>query len=165
MSAELTGGGTIKHSGRDGSRMGPLHALSVDHVLPDGCGSARLPRCIAWRCRWGTVYGDQGLFAARDAYEAGPGFAVQPLFEEVGLVRALKHTGRFVALPLPITICARRWERDGYAKRTLLNRLLAVGFCVGISPARLARWHGGRLAPAPAGHAGAGRARTLPGRG
>lgn len=117
-----------------------------------------LERCIAWRCRWGTVYGDQGLFVARGAYEASPGFAVQPLFEEVALVRALKHTGRFVALPLPITISVRRWERDGYLKRTLLNRLLAVGFSFGISPARLARWHGGRLSPAPAGHASAGRA-------
>src|SRR5579885_1828427 len=47
-----------------------------------------LERCIAWRCRWGMVYGDQGLYVTRAAYEATPGFTVQPLFEEVALVRA-----------------------------------------------------------------------------
>ncbi|MGH8261424.1 MAG: glycosyltransferase, partial [Steroidobacteraceae bacterium] len=61
-----------------------------------------LERCIRWRCRWGMVYGDQGLFVTRAAYDATPGFTVQPLFEEVAMVRALKRTRRFVALDLPI---------------------------------------------------------------
>jgi rSAM/selenodomain-associated transferase 2 len=110
-----------------------------------------LERCIAWRCRWGMVYGDQGLFATRAAYAATPGFAVQPLFEEAALVQALKRTGRFAALALPITVSPERWERDGYLRRALVNRLLALGFFFGISPARLARWRGGRLQPATAG--------------
>ncbi len=121
-----------------------------------------LERCIAWRCRWGMVYGDQGLFVTRSAYEATPGFTVQPLFEEVALVRALKQTGRFDALDLPITVSPRRWDRDGYFRRTLANRMLALAFLCGASPARLARWYGGRLRPAPAGTGarGGGRSRT-----
>jgi rSAM/selenodomain-associated transferase 2 len=109
-----------------------------------------LERCIAWRCRWGMVYGDQGIFVTRAAYAGTPGFTVQPLFEEVALVRALKRTGRFVAIDLPITVSPRRWERDGYVRRTLSNRMLALAFSCGVSPARLARWYGGRLRPAPA---------------
>lgn len=102
-----------------------------------------LERAVALRCRFGAVYGDQGVFATRAAYEAGPGFDAQPLFEEVPLVRALRRTGRFVALDVPITIDPRRWERDGFVRRTLYNRLLAAGYLLGISPARLAFWYRG----------------------
>lgn len=98
--------------------------------------------CIAWRCRLGTVYGDQGLFMTRSAYDASPGFAAQSLFEEVALVRALKRTGRFVALDLPITVSARRWERDGFLRSTLQNRLLALGSVLGVDSRTLARWYG-----------------------
>lgn len=109
-----------------------------------GPGSALksfLERSIALRCRFGMVYGDQGLFVTRRAYQASPGFAAQPLFEEVPLVRFLKRTGRFGALDLPITVDPRRWERDGYLRRTLHNRVLALGYLMGVSPMRLAQWY------------------------
>jgi len=102
-----------------------------------------LEHCIAWRCRHGTVYGEQGLFVTRAAYLATPGFSVQPLFEQVALVRALKRSGRFVALSVPVTVSPRRWESEGYWRRIMVNRLLALGFLCGMAPARLARWHGG----------------------
>ncbi len=121
-----------------------------------------LERCIAFRSRWGTVYSDQGLYVTRSAYEATSGFTVQPLFEEVALVRALKRTGRFTALHLPITVSPRRWERDGFLRRTLANRMLALAFLCGASPARLARWYGGRLRPAPAGYGSRSGHRTRP---
>lgn len=103
-----------------------------------------LERSIALRCRFGMVYGDQGIFATREAYEAGPGFAAQPLFEEVPLVHYLKQTRRFVALDLPITVDPRRWERDGYLRCTLHNRLLALGHLVGVPPVRLSHWYRAR---------------------
>lgn len=99
-----------------------------------------LERCIALRSRWGTVRGDQGIFVTRAAYEATTGFAVQPLFEELRLVRALKRTGRFVGLAVPLVVSPQPWEREGYLRRTLANRILVLGFLLGISAARLARW-------------------------
>lgn len=96
---------------------------------------------IALRCRLGMVYGDQGIFVTREAYEAGPGFAPQQLFEEVPLVHYLKHTGRFVALDLPLSVDPRRWERDGYLRRTVHNRMLAVGYLMGVPRRRLAHWY------------------------
>jgi rSAM/selenodomain-associated transferase 2 len=102
-----------------------------------------LERCIAWRCRHGVPYGDQALFATRAAYARAGGFAAQPLFEEVSLVKALRRIGPFVALDLPVTVSPRRWEHDGYLRRTLMNRLLALGHAVGISPARLVRAYAG----------------------
>lgn len=100
-----------------------------------------LERCIALRCRMGMVYGDQGIFVTRADYEASPGLDMQPLFEEVPLVRHLKGTGRFVALKLPIIVSPRRWERDGFLRRTLQNRSLALGYLLGIPASRLARWY------------------------
>ncbi len=98
-----------------------------------------LARLINLRARFGTPYGDQGLFAARAAYDAAGGFADVPLFEEVPLVRALRRHGSFACMPAEIGVSPRRWERDGWIRRTLGNRLLALGYALGIPPHRLAR--------------------------
>ncbi len=100
-----------------------------------------LQHCIAWRCRFGAVYGDQGLFMTREAWRQTGGFAEQPLFEEVPLVRKLRARRRFRALIAPIYVSPRRWERDGWLRRTLMNRLLSFGYILGIAPVRLARWY------------------------
>jgi rSAM/selenodomain-associated transferase 2 len=95
---------------------------------------------IRLRCRWGVPYGDQGLFAERERFDVCGGFAPMPLFAEVPLIKALRRQGRFEALPLAIGVSERRWERDGWLRRALANRLLALGYMLGLSPARLARW-------------------------
>lgn len=104
---------------------------------------------IAWatncRARIGVPYGDQGIFVRREAYARAGGFADLPLFEEVALVRALRRAGRLCALDEPIGVSPRRWERDGWLRRTLENRLLALGFMLGVPPDRLAQRY--RTAP------------------
>ncbi|MGI9257596.1 MAG: TIGR04283 family arsenosugar biosynthesis glycosyltransferase [Gammaproteobacteria bacterium] len=87
----------------------------------------------------GTPYGDQGLFATRAAYENAGGFAPQPLFEEVTLVKSLRRQGHFFALALPIEVAARRWERDGWLSRSLSNRILALRYRLGASAEHLAK--------------------------
>jgi len=127
---------------------------SVDSGALGGCFTFRfngrpqpmktlLERCIAWRIRYGVPYGDQGLYATREAFDVCGGFASTPLFEEVPLVKGLRRQGRFDVLPLPILVSDRRWQREGWLKRTFSNRLLAAGFALGVAPARLARWYGG----------------------
>lgn len=105
----------------------------------DAWHKSALARLINLRARFGTPYGDQGLFATRAAYDAAGGFADVPLFEEVALVRALRRQGSFACMPAEIGVSPRRWERDGWIRRTLGNRLLAVGYALGIPPHRLAR--------------------------
>ena len=100
-----------------------------------------LEHAIALRCLVSMVYGDQAIFATRAAYAATPGFAAAPLFEEVPLVRGLRRVGRFVAISDSVEVSPRRWERDGYLQRTLVNRMLALGYSLGISPERLASWY------------------------
>jgi len=105
----------------------------------DAWHKSALAQLINLRARFGTPYGDQGLFTTRSAYDAAGGFADVPLFEEVPLVRALRRHGSFSCMPAAIGVSPRRWERDGWIRRTLGNRLLALGYALGIPPHRLAR--------------------------
>jgi rSAM/selenodomain-associated transferase 2 len=98
-----------------------------------------LARLVALRVRCGgMVYGDQGIFARRDVYLAEGGFAAWPLFEEVTLVRRLRARGTFRVLARALPVATRRWERDGWLRRTLHNRWLALRFSLGGSPDALA---------------------------
>ena len=107
-------------------------------------------RALAWlvalriRCG-GMVYGDQGIFATRSVYCDAGGFADWPLFEEVALVRRLRARGTFRVLPRPLGVATRRWERDGWLRRTLHNRWLALRFALGSRPEVLAARYRPRL--------------------
>lgn len=97
---------------------------------------------IALRCRIGVPYGDQGIFIARPVYQQVGGHAPWPLFEEVPLVRAARRFGKFLPLTAPIFIDPRRWQRDGWWRRTWHNRKLALNFMCGVTPQELAsRYH------------------------
>lgn len=92
----------------------------------------------------GMAYGDQALFCTARAYQASGGFAHEPLFEEVQLVRHLQHNGLFRALQVPVFVSPRRWERDGWLKRSIHNRWLALLHSLGVPPRALARRYNAR---------------------
>jgi len=94
---------------------------------------------INLRTRIGVPYGDQGIFIRKSNYAATGGFPDSPLFEEVALIKAVRRQGRYVEIPVPIGVSPRRWERDGWLRRTVENRLLATGYMLGVSPQTLAR--------------------------
>ncbi len=94
---------------------------------------------INLRATLGIPYGDQGLFARQDCYCNAGGFPPAPLFEEVRLVQQLRLQGCFAALPLAIGVATRRWDRDGWLRRSMINRMLALKFMLGVPPERLAR--------------------------
>lgn len=104
------------------------------------CWQARLLAfLINLRARVGTPYGDQGLFMRRDAYRQAGGFPPRALFEEPPLVRRLRKSGRFALVPAALGVSARRWKRDGWFRRSLRNRLLALSYILRRSPDELAR--------------------------
>lgn len=97
-----------------------------------------LEPAVALRCRYGIPYGDQGLFMLRQAYVEAGGHAPWPLFEEVPLVKNLRKLGHFMALASPLLVDPRRWQHDGWWRRTWGNRKLALAFARGHAPHALA---------------------------
>jgi rSAM/selenodomain-associated transferase 2 len=98
-----------------------------------------LASLVALRIRCGGMaYGDQGIFVRRDVYLTCGGFAPQPLFEEVRLVRRLRARRTFRVLPQALGVATRRWERDGWWRRTAHNRWLALRYMLGGRPEALA---------------------------
>ena len=114
-------------------------------TLRSAARAARLvERGVAWRVRWmGLPYGDQGIFVRRAVFEQVGGCRPLPLMEDVDLVRRLRRRGRMVHLRTPILVSPRRWDRDGWLRRTASNLLLLVLYCAGVSPDRLARFYYG----------------------
>ena len=86
---------------------------------------------------FGLPYGDQALFVRRDAFEALRGYADLPIMEDVDLVRRLRRKGRLHRSPLAATTSARRWERDGWVRRTARHLTLILLYFCGVAPARL----------------------------
>lgn len=119
-----------------------------------------LERGVAWRVRWmGLPYGDQGIFVRRDIFEQVGGYRPLPLMEDVDLVRRVGRRGRMVYSSAPIRVSPRRWERDGWVRRTAGNLLILALYALGIAPERLARvYYGGarRRAGRDASRPGAG---------
>ena len=109
-------------------------------------------RGVAWRVRWmGLPYGDQGIFVRRSVFEQLGGYRPLPLMEDVDLVRRVRRRGRMAFSRVPILASARRWERDGWMRRTALNLLLLLAYAAGVPPARLARAYYGAPGQAAAG--------------
>lgn len=111
----------------------------------EGCWQSRtLERLIALRNHFGVPYGDQGLFVEATAYRASGQHSPWALFEEVELIKRLRRLGRFVRLAEGVRVDSRRWQRDGWWRRSIRNRLLALAYACGVPPSRLAALYSAR---------------------
>jgi rSAM/selenodomain-associated transferase 2 len=84
-------------------------------------------------------YGDQALFARRDVFGELRGYRDLPLMEDVDSIRRLRRRGRLEHADVPALTSPRRWERDGWVRRTAGNVALILLYLAGWSPAWLAR--------------------------
>ena len=93
-----------------------------------------------WRSRWLQLpYGDQALFLrSRLFFEMG-GYADLPIMEDYDLVRRLTRRGRVMLAPEAVVTSARRWNRLGVLRTTLLNQVMVTGHLLGVSPRTMAR--------------------------
>jgi rSAM/selenodomain-associated transferase 2 len=85
----------------------------------------------------GLPYGDQALFVRREAFAALRGYSDLPIMEDVDLVRRLRETGRLYAASEQAVTSARRWEEDGWLRRTARHLSLIVRYFAGVHPERL----------------------------
>jgi rSAM/selenodomain-associated transferase 2 len=127
--------------------------LALDVRADVGWGCFRLAlRSSAWQARiiergvavraarLRVPYGDQALFVRRDLFESMGGFRPFPLMEDVDLVCRLRRCpARFWPSERRAFSSARRWEREGWARRTLGNIGFVALYLAGVSPGRLAR--------------------------
>lgn len=91
-------------------------------------------------------YGDQGLFCRREAFHALDGFPDIPVMEDYSLVRELRREGRMVMMDRPLVSSARNWERAGFWRVFAVHQAVLLGWHLGVSPRRLARWRQRALA-------------------
>ena len=100
---------------------------------------AHIEAGVRWRVRWlGVVYGDQAIFVRRDLFRRLGGYPPIPVMEDADLVARIRARGRFWRSTVGVTVSARRWERDGWWRRTAANLRILVLHLAGRSPERLA---------------------------
>jgi hypothetical protein len=103
----------------------------------------RLERLVNWRTtRFHLPYGDQGLFMTRETFRRIGGFSEQPVLEDLDIVRKLHNWGRRLAYPdAAASTSARRWQRLGALRLTLMNQLSLCSYFLGVPPSQVARWY------------------------
>ena len=84
-------------------------------------------------------YGDQAMFFRREPLLRLGGVPAVPLFEDVMLARRFACLGPPYRSRLWATTSARRWERDGWWRRTARNWWLLAQYVWGVPPERLVR--------------------------
>jgi rSAM/selenodomain-associated transferase 2 len=104
----------------------------------------RRARWIEWGVRmrvrmFDLPYGDQALFVRRAVFDDMNGYRELPLMEDVDFIRRLRRRGRLAHANVPALTSPRRWERDGWLRRTLENSTLTALYLAGVTPERLAR--------------------------
>ncbi|HEV2985772.1 MAG TPA: TIGR04283 family arsenosugar biosynthesis glycosyltransferase [Vicinamibacterales bacterium] len=86
---------------------------------------------------FGLPYGDQALFVRREVFAELGGYSDVPIMEDVDLVRRLRARGRLFRASERAVTSARRWEEDGWVKRTARHLRLILRYFAGIHPERL----------------------------
>lgn len=131
------------------------YAAAVQRVLEEPTNSAGAFRLHIdskrWQARlveysvqlrsrfWGLPYGDQALFLRRATFRQLGGFPDWPLMEDYELARRLRKLGRLVICAESVCTSARRWERLGFLRTTLINQFIVLAYRIGVPLKYLAR--------------------------
>ncbi len=82
-------------------------------------------------------YGDQAIFILKEQFNRVGGFPQLPIMEDYCFVRKAKAFGKIHTLQEKATTSARRWQRLGIVRTTLINQLVVIGFALGVPPEKL----------------------------
>ena len=100
-----------------------------------------IERVANWRShRLQLPYGDQAIFIRAALFREVGGYRDMPIMEDFEFIQRLKKKGRIFTAPLPAITSARRWEKLGTWKATLMNYIIVLAYYLGISPARIYRY-------------------------
>ncbi|MFP4297835.1 MAG: TIGR04283 family arsenosugar biosynthesis glycosyltransferase [Spirulinaceae cyanobacterium] len=99
-------------------------------------------KMVSWRSRFFQLpYGDQALFLTQETFKACGGFPDLPIMEDFEFVRRLKRQGKIVLVSASVSTSARRWQKLGVFKTTIINQIIILGYFLGISPQQLRHWY------------------------
>ncbi|MGD8372513.1 MAG: TIGR04283 family arsenosugar biosynthesis glycosyltransferase [Syntrophobacterales bacterium] len=107
-----------------------------------GMGLRIIEKLANFRARFLKMpYGDQAIFLKADLFRSLGGFPDMPIMEDLVLMQRLRKMGRIAIAPAAVITSARRWEKLGVLKTTLINQAVLVAYFLGSNPERLARWY------------------------
>ncbi|AFZ47855.1 glycosyl transferase family 2 [Cyanobacterium stanieri PCC 7202] len=84
-------------------------------------------------------YGDQGIFMKKEIFETLGGFPEMPIMEDFALIKQLQKIGKIKIADAAVVTSARRWQKLGVVKTTLINQIIIVGYYLRIDPHRLVK--------------------------
>lgn len=97
------------------------------------------------------ISGDSAMFVRRATYEKIGGFKPLPIFEDIDLQRRLAKQGRFVNIPLTVSVSSQRFKDRTFFKTFFGWSVLQTLYWIGVPPSVLARTYkklgGGRSEP------------------
>jgi hypothetical protein len=98
---------------------------------------------VQLRCRiLSRPYGDQAIFAGREAFHQVGGFPDWPLAEDLAFIKRLMPLGRIALADSFAVTSPRRWQDRGVWRTTVINQLVLLGLALRIPPRKLRRLYG-----------------------
>ncbi|MFX4263022.1 TIGR04283 family arsenosugar biosynthesis glycosyltransferase [Pelotomaculum propionicicum] len=92
----------------------------------------------------GIYFGDQAIFARRDAFHKINGFPLIELMEDWEFSLSMRRVGKTQLLPGPVTTSARRWLIHGKWRTAWLMHKIKTLYLLGASPADLKKMYSDR---------------------
>lgn len=86
-------------------------------------------------------YGDQGIFLKKEIFQQINGFSNLAIMEDFELIKRLQKLGKIAIIRTPVKTLARRWEKLGILKTTVINQLIIIGYYLGFDSNQLAKFY------------------------
>ncbi|WP_144863079.1 TIGR04283 family arsenosugar biosynthesis glycosyltransferase [Hyella patelloides] len=95
-------------------------------------------KMVNLRSRWLSLpYGDQGFFITKDNFNRLGGFTDLPIMEDFNFVQRAKRQGEIAIANAAVITSARRWQKLGVIRTTIINQLIIIGYYLKIHPDKL----------------------------
>ncbi|MBD1924814.1 TIGR04283 family arsenosugar biosynthesis glycosyltransferase [Trichocoleus sp. FACHB-90] len=99
-------------------------------------------KMVNWRSRFLHLpYGDQAIFLKASVFHEIGGFPHLPIMEDFEFILRLRRLGNITLVPASVLTSARRWQKLGVLKTTLINQIVIIGYFLGFSPSQLAKFY------------------------
>jgi rSAM/selenodomain-associated transferase 2 len=86
-------------------------------------------------------YGDQGFFITKQNFNLLGGFANLTIMEDFNFIQKAKRQGKIMIAKEAVTTSARRWQKLGIVKTTIINQLIIIGYYFKIPAKKLKNFY------------------------